>query len=154
MKQPSPSPHPFLIALPWACTIPISTMQVEVMDVRRPRNGAVYWEGPVNVSLEVTLAGEKSVSSVCCVFGVFCYRLLGGSCLFLGVWDGVHFCPPTMRHANSAEDLLREPEPVCRTVVQRTFPEVETPGAEEVGSIELIAKLPCRETPSRCSIPQ
>ena len=35
------------------------TMQVEGMDVWHPRNGAVYWEGPVNVSLEVTLAGER-----------------------------------------------------------------------------------------------
>eukprot|EP00752_Nemacystus_decipiens_P007447 g6656.t1 len=31
--------------------------EVQAMDVRHPRNGAVYWEGPVNVSIEVTLAG-------------------------------------------------------------------------------------------------
>lgn len=31
------------------------------MDVWHPKDGAVYWEGPVNVSLGVTLAGEKNV---------------------------------------------------------------------------------------------
>lgn len=30
------------------------------MEVRHPKEGAVYWEGPVNVDLEVTLSGERT----------------------------------------------------------------------------------------------
>lgn len=37
------------------------------MDVHHPNDGAVYWEGPVNVSLEVTLAGKKELTVRLCV---------------------------------------------------------------------------------------
>lgn len=30
------------------------------MGVMHPKEGAVYWEGPVNVTLEVTLIGERA----------------------------------------------------------------------------------------------
>lgn len=46
--------HPFIICI-------VLNIQVQMMDVRHPKDGAVYWEGPVNVSLEVTLAGEKEI---------------------------------------------------------------------------------------------
>jgi len=35
------------------------TIQVETLEVLHPKQGAVYWEGPVNVSLTVTLGGES-----------------------------------------------------------------------------------------------
>lgn len=40
--------------------------QVQAMEVLHPKEGAVYWEGPVNVSLEVTLTGENiSIFTFC-----------------------------------------------------------------------------------------
>lgn len=45
------------------------------MDVKHPKDGAVYWEGPVNVSLEVTLAGEK-VFLICLWFWVTLVRFM------------------------------------------------------------------------------
>lgn len=38
---------------------PERTIQVETLEVLHPKQGAVYWEGPVNVSLTVTLGGKS-----------------------------------------------------------------------------------------------
>ena len=33
--------------------------QVQAMTVTHPKEGAVYWEGPVRVEMELTLTGEE-----------------------------------------------------------------------------------------------
>lgn len=62
------------------------------MDVQHPKDGAVYWEGPVNVSLEVTLTGEKAYRpSVCVRAWKMVDRLHSTSRLVLRIWEGARY---------------------------------------------------------------
>ncbi|CAM9453584.1 unnamed protein product [Ectocarpus sp. 12 AP-2014] len=43
---------------------PCPKLMVQAMEVRHPKEGAVYWEGPVNVDLEVTLSAGPGVEGL------------------------------------------------------------------------------------------
>lgn len=55
---------------------PRLTNQVQAMQVLHPKEGAVYWEGPVNVTLEVTLTGERPLALLCLRMGKGALELL------------------------------------------------------------------------------
>lgn len=56
--------------VPWPTYNTIYNHQVQAMEVLHPLEGAVYWEGPVNVSLEVTLTGANTFLGVVFFFFV------------------------------------------------------------------------------------